>query len=65
MTVWPGVAFLASLVYLVLALSTVYSIAQEPFKPVGHLVRQTARRAAKLFGVLAVLALLVGLLSGF
>ncbi|AXA36458.1 MAG: hypothetical protein D6691_00730 [Candidatus Hydrogenedentota bacterium] len=59
----PGFLFLGSLFYLTAVVVVVYSVAQEPFAPVRHLVRQAMRRAAKLLGVLAALMVVVFFLS--
>lgn len=58
-----GIAYAVSMVVLTVVLSVVYSICMEAFAPPGRIVRQSLRRAGKLAGVLAVLAIVVYLLS--
>ena len=58
-----GVYFLSSAVVLTLAVAGVYSLAQEPFAPTRHLIRQWIRRSLKLAGVLVVIVTVVFFLS--
>ena len=58
-----GIAYLSSLFVLAAVVVSVYSAAQEPFAPLSTIVRRALRRAGKLLGVLAILAVAVFILS--
>lgn len=58
-----GILYLSSIFVLTAVVVSVYSAAQEPFAPLGYVVRRALKRAAKLLGVLAILAVAVFILS--
>jgi hypothetical protein len=58
-----GIYFVASAIFLTVAVAGVYSVAQEPFAPAGRLWRQSLRRSAKLGGALVVIMVVVFFLS--
>lgn len=58
-----GALYIGSLFFLSAVVTVVYSAAQDAYLPLRGVARQTLRRAAKLLGVLAVLAIVVHVLS--
>ncbi len=58
-----GLYFVPSAIFLTLVVAAVYSIAQEPFASPARLLRQWARRSAKLGGVLVAIMVVVFFLS--
>jgi hypothetical protein len=58
-----GPAYIASLLVLSAVVVSVYSLAQDPDLPVAEIGRRALRRAGKLLGVLAGLAVVVFFLS--
>ncbi|MCX7624733.1 MAG: hypothetical protein N2Z21_00745 [Candidatus Sumerlaeaceae bacterium] len=58
-----GVYFVPSLIYLTLVVAGIYTLAQEPKAPRGHLLWQWQRRSLKLVGVLAGIMVVTFLLS--
>jgi hypothetical protein len=60
-----GPVYIASLFALTAVVVAVYSLAQEPFLPPAEVARRAVRRAAKLLGVLAGLAVAVYFFSKF
>lgn len=58
-----GVVFLSSLIFLGATVCVVYTLAKEVPATGQQLIKSTLHRAARLFGVLAVLAIVVSFFS--